>query len=272
MKRPVDRRDMGTGRLEADLCNEAQASRRRWHTHRFAHAFGPAVAVLMKQTWHLSTVAVAALIALSLEGCGGGSSGEASKSATQILQDATAAATAASSVHVAGAVAAQGQSVPVDVSVGDKGAVGSSAFSGSKVQLVRVGEDIYVKGAAQLIGGFLGPAAAAKLDDHWLQVPTSLPQLAQLSGVTDKSTLLADAFVVSGGPRKSGTRTVGGTKTIALSGFGADGKSTLLVAVTGTPYPVELISAAGTLTFSGWNAAVSPQAPSDVVSLASLTG
>ena len=215
--------------------------------------------------------AVAALLMFAVVACGGGSSGEASKSATQILQDATAAATAASSVHVAGTVAAQGQSVPVDVSIGTQGAVGSSSFSGSKVQLVRVGQNIYVKGAAQLIGGFLGPSAAAKLDDHWLLIPASLPQLAQLSGVTDKSKLLSDALATSGA-QKAGTRTVGGKKTIALSGFGADGKSTLLVAATGTPYPVELISAAGTLTFSDWNAAVNPQTPTDVVSLASLTG
>lgn len=71
---------------------------------------------------------------------------------------------------------------------------------------------------------------------------------------------------------QAGTRTVAGHKVVAISGFGADGTSTLLIANSGTPYPVQLVSTTGTLTFSQWNVPVTVTKPTDVVSLASLTG
>lgn len=215
---------------------------------------------------------VAAAMAIGWAGGCGGSSGESSKSARQIADDASRAASSATSLHVAGTASAQGQQVPVDVRIARSGATGTGSFGGANVQIVRVGDNIYVRGAQRVLGSFLGPAAAKKIDDHWVQIPASMPQLQQFAALTDLKQIPAQLFTPSGNVSKAGTRTVNGKKAVALKGYGPDGSSTLLVAADGTPYPLQLVSSGGTLTFSDWNAPVSVQTPTDVVPLTSLTG
>jgi hypothetical protein len=215
-------------------------------------------------------VATTAVLTIA-SGCGG-SGGEASRSAAQIADDASRAAAAATSVHIAGTASAQGQQVPVDVRLSTAGAVGTGSFGGTTVQIVRIGDNIYVRGAQQVLGSFLGAAAARKIDDHWVQIPAAMPQLQQFAALTDLKQLPTQLFKPAGTVTKAGTRTVNGTKAIALKGYGSDGSATLVVATSGTPYPLQLISSGGTLTFSEWNAPVSVQKPSDVVPLTSLTG
>jgi len=209
--------------------------------------------------------------ALLLAGCGGGG-GEASKSAHDIAVDATAAATAAGSVHVTGTASAQGQNVPVDVRLSKDGAVGTGSFGGATVQLVRIGDSLYVRGADQVLGSFLGAAAAKKIDGHWVEIPASMPQLQQFLGMTDFSDLVTKTLAPVGTPTKAGMRTVGASKAIALKGFGSDGSSTLVVATTGKAYPLQLVSGSGTLTFSDWGTSVTVQKPTDIVPLSTLTG
>lgn len=212
-----------------------------------------------------------AAVSLVLVACGG-SSGEASKSAATILSDANHAASAATSVHVQGTVSAQGQNVPIDLRIGPAGAVGTGSFLGTNVDIIRVGDNIYVRGAAKVLGGFLGPQVATKVANHWVEIPVSMPQLAQFAGLADKKQLVDQLLTAGKTPSKAGTRTVNGQKVIALKGFGTDGTSTLLVAASGTPYPVQLVGSGGTLTFSDWNSTVNVTKPTDVVALATLTG
>lgn len=209
--------------------------------------------------------------ALLLAGCGGGG-GEASKSARDIAADATAAASASGSVHVTGTAAAQGQTVPVDVRLSKNGAVGTGSFAGTTVQLVRIGDSLYVRGADKVLGSFLGAAAAQKIDGHWVEIPASMPQLQQFLGLTDFSDLVTKTLAPGGTPAKAGSRTVARRKAVALTGFGSDGSSTLVVATSGTPYPLQLVSTSGTLTFADWGTSVTVQKPTDVVPLSSLTG
>ena len=219
----------------------------------------------------LRAIAACAAATVTVAGCGG-SSGESSKSASTIASDASHAAAAASSMHVQGTVSAQGQNVPIDLHIGPNGAVGTGSFAGTKVDIIRSGGNIYIRGAAQVLGGFLGARAAARVDNHWVEIPVSLPQLSQFAGLTDKKQLVNDVLTSTKTPSKAGTRTVDGKKVVAVTGFGSDGTSTLLVANSGTAYPVQLVSPSGALTFSEWNAPVTVQAPSDVVTLADLTG
>jgi hypothetical protein len=208
---------------------------------------------------------------LAVAACGGGG-GESSKSADQIVADAVAAATAAGTVHVSGATSAQGQKVPVDVRLTTVGAIGTGSFAGTTVQIIRVGDSLYVQGAQQVLGSFLGAAAAKKIDGHWVEIPASMPQLAQFLGMTAFSDLVTKTLKPTATATKAGTRTVDGKKAIAVKGFGTDGASTLLVAASGTPYPLQLVSADGTLSFRDWGTAVTVTKPTDVVPLASLTG
>lgn len=222
----------------------------------------------MRSRW-ASVIAIAPLAIVV--GCGS-SAGEASKSPATIATDARAAADAASSVHVKGSISAQGQAVPVDLRITATGAVGTGSFGGATVQLIRSGSNIYVRGAQQVFGSFLGARAAAKADDHWIEIPASLPQLAQLADLTGKSSLLQTLLTSTKPAAKHGTRVINGVTAVAISGFGSDGSGQLLVATSGKPYPVQLAAAGSTLTFSDWNSPVTVSAPTDVVPLTALTG
>lgn len=200
----------------------------------------------------------------------GGSGGEASKSASQILTDAQNAANAATSVHLVGSVDVNGQGTPLDMKVSQNGATGTSTFAGTKVQVIRAGTNLYIRGAQDILGSFLGPKAKAAIDDKWVQIPTSIPQLESFAAATNMKTLLTQSLTPHGTVTKSGTRTVGGQKAIVLKGFGTDGQGQLLVAAKGTPYPVEFDGSQGTVTFSDWNTPVNTQPPSDSISLTTL--
>lgn len=208
-------------------------------------------------------------VALLAVGCG---SGEASKSAPAIIKDAQAAATAATSVHVHGAVSVQGQAAPVDLRIATNGAIGTATFGGASVSLIRVDGNLYVKGAQQLFGSFLGASAAAKAGDHWVQISTSLPQLAQLANLTAMNQLVPQLLTPSVTAAKHGMRTISGSSTIVVSGFGTDGTGSLFVAASGRNYPVQLSIGNATLSFSDWGKPVSVAAPTDVVPLTALTG
>lgn len=224
----------------------------------------------MKTNRRAATAVAAAVIVAAVASCGGSSGGSGSPSS--LADKATRAAAAATSVHVAGVASAQGQQVPVDVRISGAGATGSGSFGGATVQIIRIGDNIYVRGAKQVLGSFLGPAAAKKIDDHWVQIPASMPQLQQFAELTDLKQLPKQLFTPTGTVTKTGTPTVDGKKAVALKGYGSDGSSTLVVASSGTAYPLQLITSGGTLTFSDWNAPVSVQMPADVVPLTSLTG
>jgi hypothetical protein len=225
--------------------------------------------MMTKRPAGLAALAVAAVVAVA--GCGGGGD-EASKSAKDIVADATAAATSAGTVHVTGTASAQGQKVPVDVRLTKAGAVGTGSFAGTTVELIRVGDSLYVRGAQQVLGTFLGAAAAKKIDGHWVEIPAAMPQLQQFLGMTDFTELVTKTLTPTQTPTKVGTRTVDGKKAVAVRGFGTDGATTLVVAASGTAYPLQLVSSDGTLSFRDWGAAVTVQKPTDVVPLASLTG
>lgn len=219
------------------------------------------------------TVVASVLIGFVTAGCGGGSSGEASKSAQQVVSDASHAAAAASTVHVVGTATVQGQQVPVDLRLtADGSGVGTSQFAGTRVDLVRKGDSVYVRGAQKVFAAFLGAKAAAVIDGHWVQISTSLPQLQQFASTTDMKALVRQALTPSKTPGKTGTQTVDGRKVVAVSGFGTDGSGTLLVAASGTPYPVRMVTRDGVLNFRDWNQTVQVTVPTDVVPLSRVAG
>lgn len=162
--------------------------------------------------------------------------------------------------------------MPLDLHVGPAGATGTATFGGAHVQIVATGSNLYVRGAQQVLGGFLGAGVAQKIDNHWVQLSTSMPQLAVFAGLTSMQALVKQFLSPTATPKKGSTGTVGRQEVINVAGYGADGTGSLRVATHGTPYPVQLTSTAGALTFSDWGAPVTVTVPSDVIPLASLTG
>jgi hypothetical protein len=220
----------------------------------------------------------------ALSGCLGfggdpdaGTNGVGKLPAQSIEQQARTAASGAHALRLAGTVTSNGQSYRLDMRLRDNGGVGEVSTKGSTFQLLRVGDDLYLKASAAFYGDGGddkdSQAAAAKLSGKYVKVPPGDPAYRQFSGFTDKKVLLADLFVLDGTVSVGAHRTVDTTKTIALNG--SKGGS-LDVSLKGVPYPLRYVRAggAGTLTLSDWGEDFSLAAPtgSQVVDYGTTVG
>ncbi|MFI0943985.1 hypothetical protein [Streptomyces sp. NPDC021020] len=184
-----------------------------------------------------------------------GTNGVGKLPAKTIEQRASAAAAGADAVRLTGTVVSGGQTYRLDMRLRAEGGVGEVTTKGDTFQLLRVGDDLYLKAGADFYGDGGddkdSQAAAAKLNGKYVKVPPGDPAYQQFSGFTDKKVLLSDLFVVDGTLGVGDHRKVGDTKTIELTG--SEGGS-LDVSLKGTPYPLRYQRAggAGTLTLSDW--------------------
>ena len=214
-------------------------------------------------------------VALLAAGCGGGgskSNGEADKTAKEIVADAKAAAKKASSVHYSGSIAQSGTPLKVDIRIdGTKGGAGSITIQGAPVEIVRVGNEAYLKGSAAFYKQIAGTAAAQLLNGKWLKGSATSGELAALAELTDINQLFEAALNPDGTITKGKETTVDGQKVIAIQS--SEG-GTLYVATTGEPYPVEIKQASGDSTgavhFDAWNEKVDVTAPKDAVDVSKL--
>jgi hypothetical protein len=208
-----------------------------------------------------AAVAVVFLV-LVLAACGGGSSGEAGKSAKQIVQDAVKNAQAARSVHMAGSIPGP---LVVDLRVAKpSNATGTVSLQGTNVKLVRIGDTVYVNGDSAFWTRFLGNAAAKRYAGHWFKTSASQSNFAGIARLTDINQFFNGATASRGTLGKKGTTTYNGQKVIAIVDNGKNG-ATFYVTASGTPYPVAIVggtgSKAGAIRFSDWNQPVSVTAP-----------
>jgi hypothetical protein len=227
----------------------------------------------------LAAVAAAPLLGGCL-GLGGdpdaGTNGVAKLPAATIEQKAGAAAQAAPAVRLTGTVVSNGQSYRLDMRLRTDGGVGEVTTKGDTFQLLRVGDDLYLKAGADFYGtgdDKDSQAAAAKLNGKYVKVPPGDPAYQQFSGFTDKKVLLSDLFVLDGTVDVGDHRKVGTTKTIELTGSGG---GSLDVSLVGTPYPLRYQRAgnAGTLTLADWGEDFTLKAPakSEVVDYGKTVG
>lgn len=183
-----------------------------------------------------------------------GTNGVGKLPAQTIEQKASSAAGSATAVRLTGTVVSGGQTYRLDMRLRADGGVGEVTTKGDTFQLLRVGDDLYLKASADFYGdgdSKDSQAAAAKLNGKYVKVPPGDPAYQQFSGFTDKKVLLAGLFVLDGALQVGDHRKVGGTKTIELAG--SKGGS-LDVSLKGTPYPLRYQRAgnAGTLTLTDW--------------------
>ncbi|MEV1023934.1 hypothetical protein [Streptomyces sp. NPDC050264] len=205
-------------------------------------------------------------LAAGLAGCGGddpdaGTNGVGKLDPAKIQNRTVKAARGADTVHVAGTVASGGHTYKLDMRLTGDGGSGSVTTGGSTFRLLRVGEHLYLKADADFwthsddakSGGGDG-AAAQKLDDKYVKVPTGDPAYKRLSTFTDKDVLLDGLLTLHGTLNKGDHGSSGGTRTIQLTGDeGAGG--TLDVSLEGAAYPMRLERAggAGTLQLTDWD-------------------
>jgi hypothetical protein len=212
------------------------------------------------------------LLTATLAGCGGsGSSGEGSKSVSAILADARQAALAAGTVRVSGTIHDAGQTIGLDLNVAQGGGGGTMTIRGSKVDIIRVGNDAYIRAGAEFyrqVGA--GSAAGQLLAGKWLKAPTATPDFRQLLLLTDLHTFVSQALKPDGKVTKGTEQTVDGQKAIELKS--SQGGS-LFVATSGKPYPIEFVgtgTSSGKVTLSDWGSAKAPSAPKNAIDISAL--
>jgi hypothetical protein len=213
--------------------------------------------------------------AVLLAGCGSSGTkdnGEAAKTAAQVVADAKAASIAATTVHLSGTGATNGQPLKLNLYlVAGKGGRGNLTVNGLTFQIVRVGNDAYFKGDSKFWQNFGGAAAAALLQGRWLKAPAATGRFASFTPLTDIGQLFTSLFSSKDSVKNKGKTTLNGMSVVAIEDTTKSG--TLYVAATGTPYPVAIRqNGQDKLKFDGWNASVTLATPKGAVDMSKLTG
>lgn len=220
------------------------------------------------------------LAAVLLAGCGSSgesakSNGEESKPAAQVLADAKAAASNASSAHVSGSIQSKGTPITLDLTTARaKGAKGSMSTSGLKFDLVRVGDTLYIRGSDEFLKHFAGGAVAQLLHDKWLKASATHGRLKSLAPLTNLGALFAGVSAQHGKLVNDGKKTYKGDDVVVIRD--TSDNSRLYVAATGKPYPVAIVGGkkgeSGTITFDDWNKSVSFTAPDGAIDISQFGG
>ncbi len=225
-----------------------------------------------------SAGAIGGLLALTmalLSGCGSSSSqgnGLGSKSPTEVVAAAKAAATGAASAHVAGSIVDEGKPIALDMElVAGKGGRGRLTLEGLSINLVQLNGAVYMNGSSAFYKHVAGAAAAQLLQGKWLKAPTTDGNFASLAQLTDLGKLIGTALASHGKLVRAPSRTIAGQKAVGVTDSAKGG--TLYVASTGTAFPIEITksgSSGGTITFDRWNKPVSLSAPANAINIDQL--
>jgi hypothetical protein len=212
----------------------------------------------------LAGLAGVVLVLTGATGCAGdpdaGTNGVGKLPARTIESRARAAVGTADTVRLSGTVISKGRTYRLDMRLRGNGGLGEVTTKGSTFELLRVGDDLYLKAGA----GFYGDQVGAKLKNKYVKVPKGDPAYEQFSGFTDKRVLLDGLFVLDGALAVGDHGRVDGVRTIAVTADGGNG-GTLEVSLEGKPYPLryERAGGAGTLTMADWGRGFTLRAPDD---------
>lgn len=219
---------------------------------------------------------VLAWLALVVAGCGGAATnGISADTAAQAVTAMEAAVKAAHSVHIAGSISQSGSgggTVTLDISVATPHSLmGSIELSGQGGILVDTvdGTTFYLSPNDQFWTTIAGRAAVSQLTGKCLVVSSRDSAFSGLAQNIDTITDFHSLLVAPGGAfTKVGTTSIKGSAAQAIRA--SDG-SIIDISSSGTPYPLQFSKAKqGELTFSGWNAKVSPQVSSGCLTTTQL--
>ncbi|MFE3517011.1 hypothetical protein [Streptomyces sp. NPDC059166] len=218
-------------------------------------------------------VVLCAGLTVALTACAGedpdkGTNGVGKLTAEQIDKKARAAADAADAVRLTGKLVSKDGSYSLDMRLSGEGGSGSVRSKQNTFEILRVGDELYLKADA----GFWkdesaddqGAQAADKLDGKYVKVPEDDPTYRQLRGFTEKKTLLDGMLTLHGKVSKGGRKTVGGVRTVQIMGGSGEGGA-LDVSLKGTPYPLRVArgGGGGTVTLADWGKTFPLEAPAE---------
>jgi hypothetical protein len=167
--------------------------------------------------------------------------GEASKTADQIVADAQAALSAATSVHLAMTGKAKDGAQSFDLEITQAGLKGTLSDAGVTANVILVAGHSYLQGPG-FFAKYAGPEAAAVIGNRWVEMPPGTD--LGLTGLADPRTLAICMVAGHGTLSKGTTSTFDGTPTIAVLDKGnapGDSPGTMEVATTGPAYPLHFV-------------------------------
>lgn len=241
------------------------------------------------------TMTSALLTMSALTACGStGTNGVATKPVSQIITAAKEAVGGASTVHVTGDLGRGAQHITLDLRLAKgKGASGTVVISGQTLELLRVGQDVYLKGDAQFYQSVVGllaaaPAATASagttptaptatasgpagagagnsftvqaMQGKYLHVGPTDVTWSTFASITDPASLVDQILVGTGPLTKDGQKNIRGTKAIVLTGSPVTTK--VFVGIDGPAYLLEVLpTGGGTLNFLDYGSPVALNAP-----------
>ncbi|WP_256106318.1 hypothetical protein [Streptomyces sp. ODS05-4] len=193
-----------------------------------------------------------------------GTNGVGRLTAGQIETKARTAVGGARAVRLAGSLVSKGGTYKLDMRLKEAGAAGSVATANTTLELLRVGDVMYLKADADFWthgeDGTGSPSqtdrqAAEKLGGKYVKVPEDDPSYKQLRGFTEMNTLLGGLLELHGDLHKGDRDSIGGVRTIKVAGGAGGEGGTLDVSLEGKPYPLKLVRGgkAGVVTLSDWN-------------------
>lgn len=193
---------------------------------------------------------------------GGGLAGE---SASQIFTQSGQALSAATSVHVAGAIKESNDVIKLDVIATPTAGGGSITTMGTTFKVRVFGPTLYFQAAAAYwqSKGHLPAAQAAKFAGKWIKTKSN-GDFASFSSFVSPKGLSTEIFSSSNAANLTKAGPTSFQKQAAYSLKDSDG-SNLLVSSTGKPVPLAIISgssgASGALIFNQYNTAKAPATP-----------
>jgi hypothetical protein len=202
----------------------------------------------------------------------GSGGNNASLDPNNLVAQVFAAVAAAQSFHVVGSGKDQDLPYSIDVHFGNGGGSGYFSQGSARFDLAGHGQDTYVKTTAANWKATIGTKQnayelALTLAPHWVRVPTTKQDFAQLLDYVDKDhfvTSYRESAASQSGPfAKGGTATVNGTPAVIYTDTKDNSK--IYIAASGAPLLLKVESSAsdggGGLTITDYNKPFSPTLP-----------
>ncbi|MET9312073.1 hypothetical protein ABZX12_09625 [Kribbella sp. NPDC003505] len=183
-------------------------------------------------------------------------------SASKILDKTQAAAKAATSVRMKGALSDGGDRIVLDIRLAKTGGQGTMSINGAPFSLIVLGKTAYLKISdkfwrAQTESKADADAVIALVGGRWIKTSLTDKDLGDLAAFASKPKFFDTLFEPTGTLRKTAPRTIGAVTAIGLR----DTDGTLWVD-TATGRPVRLESSSkDALTFSEYDQVTAPKAP-----------
>lgn len=215
-----------------------------------------------------------ALATGALAGCGGSATESAPPSsaatseatsalagltADQVLARTKTAAQSAKSVRVTGDISTDGQSITIDLRLaGVARGSGTVIQDGGRIDLVRLGNDIYFKADEKTLSETVaqGDAKIVKLiAGRYVKATVDTEGFADFAGLLDFVAFVEGVLSPDGTVSRVDGKPIAGVPTVGLKDNDPDSSGVLYVADRGEPYPlqVEPASGPGIVTMSDWN-------------------